>query len=322
LALLEREPSTALAIRGLRAWLVLAVGEDRQHGGNDGYDDEPAIHYSWDSTVPNHASLRDGDVIAIWDKRELVGVSVIERVDVGEDTKPVYRCPHCHLAGIKSRKTKAPRFKCYKCKAEFPQPEVREELVTTYCSYHEVGYVHLPGCLAGSELRSLCVHPQSQLSLRPLRWHDFRVAVHGAYRGQPLRGVEFRAARLHGGHQDRTVRVRIGQANFRRALLSRFGPVCAFTGQAPLSTLEAGHFYSYAAVGEHHEHGGVLLRRDVHKLFDTGELAVHPTDCVIDVRPTLAEYPAYASLAGQPLRVKLEPAHRRWLAAHWRTHRS
>lgn len=26
------------------AWLVLAVGDDRQHGGNDGYDDNPAVH--------------------------------------------------------------------------------------------------------------------------------------------------------------------------------------------------------------------------------------------------------------------------------------
>lgn len=36
-----------------RAWLLLAVGDDRQPGGNEGYDDAPESHYSWDSTVPN-----------------------------------------------------------------------------------------------------------------------------------------------------------------------------------------------------------------------------------------------------------------------------
>jgi hypothetical protein len=35
-----------------RAWLVLAVGTNRQHGGNDGYDDEPESHYGWDDTGP------------------------------------------------------------------------------------------------------------------------------------------------------------------------------------------------------------------------------------------------------------------------------
>ena len=46
-----------------------AVGDDRQHGGNEGYDDDPAVHYSWDSTVPNHEAVVGGDVIIIWDKQ-------------------------------------------------------------------------------------------------------------------------------------------------------------------------------------------------------------------------------------------------------------
>lgn len=29
-----------------RAWLMLAVGADRQHGGYDGYDDDPDVHYT------------------------------------------------------------------------------------------------------------------------------------------------------------------------------------------------------------------------------------------------------------------------------------
>ena len=45
----------------LHAWLVLAVGDDRQHGGNEGYDAGPAVHYSWDSTVPNHEAVAGGE---------------------------------------------------------------------------------------------------------------------------------------------------------------------------------------------------------------------------------------------------------------------
>lgn len=54
----------------MRAWLLFAAGDDRQHGGNDGYDDQPDSYYSWDSTVPNHAALQAGDVVVLWDGRE------------------------------------------------------------------------------------------------------------------------------------------------------------------------------------------------------------------------------------------------------------
>ena len=43
------------------AWLLMAVGDDRQHGCNDGYEDDPNYSYTWDETVPNHANLRVGD---------------------------------------------------------------------------------------------------------------------------------------------------------------------------------------------------------------------------------------------------------------------
>lgn len=46
---------------GHGAWLMLAAGDDREHRGNDGYDDAPSAHYSRDSTVPNHLLPRPGD---------------------------------------------------------------------------------------------------------------------------------------------------------------------------------------------------------------------------------------------------------------------
>ena len=64
-----------------RAWLLMAVGENRQHGGNDGCDDEPDTHYSWDRTVNNHAALKAGDAVALWDKKQLLGVSTIEEIE-------------------------------------------------------------------------------------------------------------------------------------------------------------------------------------------------------------------------------------------------
>jgi predicted RNA-binding Zn-ribbon protein involved in translation (DUF1610 family) len=305
-----------------RAWLLLAVGDDRQHGGNEGYDDAPESHYSWDSTVPNHASVMAGDAIAIWDKQLLLGASVIEEIEVGEAPKSLYSCTACGRASIKARRRLSPRYKCYSCKAVFEDPVKRETLVTTYRSRHDVGWVDLAGTLSGSDLRALCVNRSSQLSLRPLRWTDFLISLDQLPELGRLRVVTARADQLTGGHRTATVRVRVGQGNFRKRLLDDFGSVCAFTGPAPPPALEACHLYSYSARGEHHVHGGLLLRRDVHRLFDLGYLAVEPKTLTIDVAAPLGAFPIYAGLEGQALRTPVTPTHRQWFRDHWREHRT
>jgi hypothetical protein len=162
-----------------RAWLALAVKGRRQHGGNDGYSDRPEVSYEWDTTVPNHARVEAGDLIAIWDKTTLLGASVIERVKTGTTVKPIYRCPNCERAGIKARDRRTPKYKCYKCKSEFETPTTRWEEVGTYQSQHGAAWVDLHGELTGAELRALCVAPRSQLSLRPLQWVSFLAELPG-----------------------------------------------------------------------------------------------------------------------------------------------
>ncbi len=303
------------------AWLMLTVSEGRQHGGNDGYDDVPAQHYHWDSTVPNHALPRAGDALAMWDKQVLLGASVIENIEVGEAEKRLLRCPHCGLAGIKARQTLSPRYKCYKCKEPFDYPVARTETVVTYLTSHANAWIDLPGCLDAGQLRGLCVHPKSQLSLRPLNWVALQGALKESGFAPALTTVDAAWSHVVGGHARALVRVRIGQASFRRLLLREHGAVCAFTGAAPLEVLEAGHLYSYAASGVHHASGGLLLRRDVHRLFDSGRLAVNSMTWRIDVAVELQAYTEYARLQGSSLLVELKPAQREWLAAHWRTHR-
>lgn len=100
------------------------------------------------------------------------------------------------------------------------------------------------------------------------------------------------------------------------------GEVCAFTGNAPAKVLEAGHLYSYAELGVHHEHGGLMLRRDVHRLFDDGSLAVNPSSLNIDVSDHLEAYPQYADLHDRQLRAQLHDQQIEWLARHWAEHRA
>jgi ribosomal protein L37AE/L43A len=174
------------------AWLVLAVGQDRQHGGNDGYDDSEAAYYSWDSTVGNHSKIAVGDVIVLWDKRTLLGASVIECISTGTETKARYSCPLCGKASLKARKTKLPRWKCFKCGGVFDKPTVVYDQVDTYRSEHARLWTDLTDCLTGAELRALCRDPRSQLSLRQLRWSDFCRAVERGGKGGALAAIQAR----------------------------------------------------------------------------------------------------------------------------------
>lgn len=305
-----------------RAWLLLAVGEDRQHGGNDGYSDEPDAYYSWDSTVGNHAKVSVGDRIVLWDKRTSLGVSVIEGIDTGAEDKLLKRCPSCRRAGIKARRNQAPVFKCYKCGHMFDEPLTVVQRVRTYRSRHDAGWVDLRDTLDASDLRSSAVSPKAQLSLRPLNWGLFTAKLAAKGRGLDKTPMQRRLhTREYGGHVQVTVRARVGQTRFRNDLLKRQGACCAVTGEAPPAALEAAHLYSFAAVGVHHSHGGLLLRRDVHSLFDRGDIAINPDLLAISVRQTLMGFPQYAALHGQPVRVEFESQQQIWLRRHWEQHR-
>jgi putative restriction endonuclease len=69
-------------------------------------------------------------------------------------------------------------------------------------------------------------------------------------------------------------KVRIGQGSFRASVTSAYGKRCSITGEKTLPVLEAAHIKSYSKSGPNHAANGLLLRSDLHKLFDNGYLTV------------------------------------------------
>lgn len=63
-------------------------------------------------------------------------------------------------------------------------------------------------------------------------------------------------------------RVRKGQSRFRKALHTLYGSRCAFTGTDEETVLEACHIISHAKTGDNSLENGLLLRSDIHVLFD------------------------------------------------------
>lgn len=236
----------------------------------------------------------------------------------------MYRCKVCKKSSIKRRKALQPSFRCHnqECKAVFDDPSTEVVPVKTFLGTHDAGRAELEGLLDGKELRSFCRDPNSQHAIRPLDWDKFRSAIES--KGATLAEVDNRVHNdpmATGGHIDASARVRRGQPQFRKSLLSEFGENCAVTGPCPQSVLEAGHLYSYAELGVHFKHGGLLLRRDVHSLFDRGALAIHPETLKISVEEDLAGYPTYAAFDGATVGVSVKEQHKSWLRVHWAQHR-
>lgn len=316
-----------------RAWLLMAAGSERGHGGNAGYDDQIDAYYSWDSKVPNHKNVRVGDPVALWDKTRLLGVSVIEAIDTWPGTKELHRCPRCDRTRISTRTSVTPRHRCMKCRHEFDVPRSELVEVVHYRARYDAAWTSLEGLLDEREVRSHAANPGDINAMRPLNWSSFRAALVGKQAGRAVDRVSARVDlgrprepglqfELSQGFAQSLVRVRRGQSQFRERLLESQGSMCAFTGGAPARVLEAGHLYSYAQLGTHHAHGGLMLRRDIHRLFDDGWLAVEPARLRIDVTPDLAAYPQYAQLHGRPLTLALKGEQVDWLAKHWTEHRT
>lgn len=94
---------------------------------------------------------------------------------------------------------------------------------------------------------------------------------------------------------------RRGQAAFRDALLKAYEGRCAITGCDAAPALEAAHITPYLGTETNHPANGLLLRGDLHTLFDLGLIAVDEEMHTVLVAPSLANT-SYAELAGVHLR--------------------
>lgn len=72
------------------------------------------------------------------------------------------------------------------------------------------------------------------------------------------------------------IRPRLGQGTFRVLVTDTYDRRCAVTGEKALPALEAAHIRAVAHGGTHRLDNGLLLRSDVHRLFDSGYVTVTP----------------------------------------------
>lgn len=70
---------------------------------------------------------------------------------------------------------------------------------------------------------------------------------------------------------------RLGQGSFRVLVTDAYERRCAVTNEKTLPALDAAHIKPYYESGEHLISNGILLRRDLHALFDQGYVTINPS---------------------------------------------
>lgn len=99
----------------------------------------------------------------------------------------------------------------------------------------------------------------------------------------------------------RTIAQRRGQRAFRKLLIDAYGGKCAVTGCAVVDVLEAAHIHPYRGPETNAASNGLLLRADLHTLFDCQLIAVDEDSFSVIVAPGLRES-EYGRLHGTKLR--------------------
>ena len=102
---------------------------------------------------------------------------------------------------------------------------------------------------------------------------------------------------------------RRGQVKFRRALLEAYGDTCAISGCDAVEALEACHIAPYRGDYSDHVQNGLLLRADLHSLFDLGLIAIEPGTMTVGIAAQL-KGTTYGELAGRPLLLPSDPKKR------------
>jgi hypothetical protein len=259
-------------------------------------------------------------------------------------TKIMLRCPTCDAVDLKSRKTKTPRLRCSNGH-EFDQPREQTVAVTAFTAHYEGSYVDAPDAVPIASLKAAAPRRSDQLSIEEIDLSRLEKALVQSYPTtrdlleQYIQSTAIDDSEsepdVGAGNQEpdgfspnmsdtrqsilREIKARRGQRKFRVALLKRYGQRCVITGCELADVLEAAHIWPYRGERDNHAENGLLLRADLHTLFDLDLVAIEPQSLQVHLAPALQKVAAYAPLHEQRLVLLSKEPSRDALNRRWET---
>lgn len=293
-------------------WIFKSVQEvDRAAQTIDSYEDSLEEYYNYDNFVANSQQVKKNDLALIINKKEILGFTIINNIFTSEGNKTIRRCPSCASTTIDLRKHKRPKYRCNRGH-EFgiPNEEIKavKKYKATYSNYISVK-THLRDL---KQLRPFYVNGFNQnmsiqkLSIDALDLFDSIKEILNKdltlLPNQALNIDEYNNYIINEYDERETIlkaiKIRRGQQDFRKELLKKYNSTCIITGCKIVEILEAAHINPYRGEKENHISNGLLLRADIHTLFDLDLLAINPENFAVEISCKLSasEYSIFSEL--------------------------
>jgi len=104
-------------------------------------------------------------------------------------------------------------------------------------------------------------------------WDEVQGALSGVEVGR-VQGFQSEPQARYG--EPVLVKPRLGQGSFRVLVTDSYRRRCAISGERTLPALDAAHIRPFSQGGSHDASNGILMRRDIHSLFDSGYVTITP----------------------------------------------
>ena len=287
-----------------RAWSFLTIEGDREYQGNEGYEDDPHTTYRYDNFVANHLQVSPGDVAIIRSTSAVIGIAEIAKIIQGEGTKERLRCPTCSDTNLSHRRTLKPAWRCKKNGHVFDVPRKETIPTATYEAQYGASFQECDPILTIEKLANAVIRPSDQMSIKEIDLAGVEpflgkageeIVARFVSNLKPLEIDETEGSDTSGSiieqHRKvlREISVRRGQKKFRDKLIKRYGGTCQVSGCSFVELVEAAHIVPYSECKDNSVQNGLLLRSDIHTLFDLGYLGIDPETLTIKVSPSIRD---------------------------------
>jgi putative restriction endonuclease len=286
-------------------WVFKTVlDENKSFQTIDSYEDSPSEYYNFDSLVPNYKQIAENDYVVLIDKKRIIGFSQISYVDKSNGIKILRRCPDCRSTTITVRKNKVPKYRCNRGH-DFDSPVEASKNITKYKAVFKSYISFLGDNTDLLQLRPYYINNYNQnMSMQKL--DPAAMELFGNIKAQ-LNLDKYKTLSPQESYvrddsnsynlekKDereiilQTIKLRRGQQNFRRELLKKFDFRCVITGCEVVDILEAAHIKPYRGKNDNHIQNGLILRADIHTLFDLNLIAINPYSYDIEVSNDIIE---------------------------------
>lgn len=294
-----------------RLWILKSVLDiDRSFQTIESYKDQVGESYNYDSKVANSKQIKANDYAIIIDKNRILGLAKIQNIILTSGTKFIRKCPECGSTTIDTRKTLKPTYRCNKGHS-FNVPDSKEIDVKLYSAIYNNNYLDLYNSnnVSLMDLRPYYTNGYNQnMSMQLLDYNAielfqeaddfFKTDINIQANLLADAANEYLENTYTNNNIDerasinRQIKERRGQKKFREDLRKRYDSRCMITECTILDILEAAHIAPYRGPNDNNPSNGLLLRADIHTLFDLNLIGIEPDTFIIHLsdKIKLSEY--------------------------------